>query len=348
MRRSLGLFQQSIGSSQIKNLLTLELNRPKVLNAIGLPEVRQLNDILVKINGEETNNDVGAFLIRGYKGSKAFCAGGDVKSIYTELEHMVAVGKQEDIGTGKKGHYHTDFFREEYILNHRMANSIVPQISIWDGIVMGGGVGISIFGDFRIATEKTMFALPETALGIFPDIGCSGWLPHITMDTDSIAEEHGKDLAATIGADDGVGLYIGMTGCRLNASDVLETGIATHLVKSSEVDALESALSNIEMSLAAPDAARKAIRTTLTDFLHVPQPSHKKDAVAVFAPSPIILMAPFIARCFGNNVATVEEIVSRLKAETTADAIGGTAASREWAEKTMHTLSKMSPTALKV
>lgn len=99
---------------------------------------------------------------------------GDVKSIWAEL----AEGKVER-GTGVPGLLHTDFFRREYIMNYLLGTSKTPQISIWDGIVMGGGVGISVLGQFRVATEKALFAMPETAIGLFPDVGSSAWLPHL-------------------------------------------------------------------------------------------------------------------------------------------------------------------------
>lgn len=121
--------------------------------------------------------------------------------------------KGDNIGVGLPGEPSADFFRIEYEMNYMLANSPIPQVrffkgfrrsvdssyykvSYWDGIVMGGGVGVSLFGDFRIATEKTLFAMPETgivelilhndclmnyvpAIGLFPDVGSSAWLPHI-------------------------------------------------------------------------------------------------------------------------------------------------------------------------
>jgi hypothetical protein len=114
--------------------------------------------------------------------------------LWTEL----TVGNVER-GTGKPGLLHTDFFRREYTMNFLLGTSAAPQVSIWDGIVMGGGVGISVLGDFRVATEKSLFAMPETgcflvsvisvchcilfcfltAIGLFPDVGSSAWLPHL-------------------------------------------------------------------------------------------------------------------------------------------------------------------------
>jgi 3-hydroxyisobutyryl-CoA hydrolase len=172
------LTEQSSGG-----LLQIVLNRPKALNALTLDMVRDMNKLLSEtINIPETK--VGAFIMKG-AGGKAFCAGGDVKTIWQEL---ASLPPGTEIGTGKPGKMHTDFFREEYIMNYRLAESLTPQVSIWDGFVMGGGVGVSIFGEFRVATEKAVFAMPETAIGLFPDVGGSSWLPHLK---------------------DGVGAYIG-------------------------------------------------------------------------------------------------------------------------------------------
>ena len=146
-------------------LLQITLNRPKALNALTLDMCQNMNKLLTeKINVIDTK--VGAFLVKG-AGEKAFCAGGDVKSIWQELITLRSnTNTPVEIGTGKPGHLHTDFFRDEYIMNYMLAESLVPQVSIWDGFVMGGGVGISIFGEFRVATEKAVFAMPETGKNV--------------------------------------------------------------------------------------------------------------------------------------------------------------------------------------
>ena len=142
-------------------LLHITLNRPKALNALDMTMVQHMNKLLTEtINVSETK--VGAFLVKG-AGAKAFCAGGDVKTIWQELATLKGdASKSTEIGLGKPGYMHTDFFREEYIMNYMLAESLVPQVSIWDGFVMGGGVGVSIFGEFRVASEKAVFAMPET------------------------------------------------------------------------------------------------------------------------------------------------------------------------------------------
>lgn len=151
------LIEQSKGG-----LLQITLNRPKALNALNLDMCQSMNTLLTN-TVNVTDTKVGAFLMKG-SGGKAFCAGGDVKSIWTELANLPEGTKA---GTGKPGYLHTDFFRDEYIMNYKLAESLAPQVSIWDGFVMGGGVGVSIFGEFRIATEKAVFAMPETGAYIY-------------------------------------------------------------------------------------------------------------------------------------------------------------------------------------
>jgi enoyl-CoA hydratase/carnithine racemase len=108
------------------------------------------------------------------------------------------------------------------LLNYLLATAKKPQISLWDGIVMGGGVGISVHGKYRIATENTVFAMPETKLGFFPDVGSMYWMPRLLQPS--------------------VAVFLALTGHRLDAADLLYAGIATHYVPSNRLDDLEAAL----------------------------------------------------------------------------------------------------------
>lgn len=140
-------------------------------------------------------------------GEKAFCAGGDVRAV-------VEGGPCPDS---------MNFFKEEYTLNHLIGSFRKPYIAIIDGITMGGGVGLSVHGKYRVATERTMFAMPETAIGLFPDVGGGYFLPRL----------QGK-----------LGLYLGLTGFRLKGKDVEKCGVATHFCPSERLAELETALSN--------------------------------------------------------------------------------------------------------
>lgn len=120
------------------------LNRPAALNAASFEMLEQLADTLNRWKDSKS-----LIIVRG-NGNKAFCAGGDVRTIVTS-----------DISYGVK------FSRVEYSMNHMIGNMKIPYVSLIDGIVMGGGVGIAVHGKYRVATEKTVFAMPETTIGNF-------------------------------------------------------------------------------------------------------------------------------------------------------------------------------------
>ncbi|XP_058469389.1 3-hydroxyisobutyryl-CoA hydrolase, mitochondrial [Solea solea] len=203
-------------SSQVEPEVLLEkvaragvitLNRPKALNALNLPMVRQIYPQLKKW---ENDDDIDIVLIKG-AGVKAFCAGGDIRAV-TEA------GKAGDSLA-------QDFFREEYILNNAIGSYRKPYIALIDGITMGGGVGLSVHGRFQVATEKTLFAMPETAIGLFPDVGGGHFLPRL----------RGK-----------LGLFLALTGFRLKGRDVQRAGVATHFVESKKIPDLEKDLVDLK------------------------------------------------------------------------------------------------------
>lgn len=178
------------------------LNRPKALNSLNLSMVNKIYPVL-----QEWELKKKLVIVKG-AGEKAFCAGGDVKAI-------IEAGFRGDKQLGK------DFFRNEYKTNGLIGTYKIPYIAFINGIVMGGGVGLSVHGQYRIATEKTLFAMPETQIGLFPDVGGSYFLPRLT----------GK-----------LGVYLALTGARLKGSDVLKAGIATHYIESKNIDDLEKSL----------------------------------------------------------------------------------------------------------
>jgi len=192
---------------------TLVLNRPKVLNSINLPAVRALAEHVRTLAAAKA--DLAAFVMKG-AGGRAFCAGGDVKWV------------AEATVTGRLPEARA-FFREEYMLDHALAAlnaSGLPQVSLWDGVVMGGGVGISIHSSYRIATEKSVFAMPETTIGFIPDVGGSHFLPRLPDAVGGAA----------------LGLYLALTSARLTGSALVHAGIATHFVRSAQLPVLEGRL----------------------------------------------------------------------------------------------------------
>lgn len=184
-------------------LATVLLNRPKALNALTHEMCVELH---ARLKQWRTDDSVQAVLVRG-AGDRAFCAGGDIRKLYDE---------------GRAGgRYPYDFYHDEYRLNADIHYFPKPWISLLDGIVMGGGCGVSIPGSHRVATERVTFAMPETGIGLFPDVGGSFFL--------SRAPGH-------------VGTWLALTGARLKAADSLHAGVADACVASERQDELVAAL----------------------------------------------------------------------------------------------------------
>jgi 3-hydroxyisobutyryl-CoA hydrolase len=185
------------------------LNRPQALNALN--EAMCLAHA-AKLGEWEKDAGITAVAVRG-AGDKAFCAGGDVVSLYRS-------------GLAWKGGDKTAldwrrFFHAEYRMNAAVQAFTKPYISFWDGVVMGGGVGISIHGSHRIATEKTVFAMPETGIGMIPDVGGSWFLPRMAGDA---------------------GMYLALTGDRLKAPEVCGLKLATGFMPSAAIPTAIEAL----------------------------------------------------------------------------------------------------------
>lgn len=190
------------------NIGLITLNRPRALNSLthhmAVEITRQLGEWAVMPS-------VQAVVVVG-AGDKAFCAGGDV----------VKVTQSYKAGTTEW----RDFFHEEYLMNIAIDEFPKPYIALVDGITMGGGVGVSIPGDFWVATEKTLFAMPETGLGLFPDVGGGWFLPRLPGET---------------------GMYLALTGARVKAPDLYALGIASHVVASDDVESVIDALAGAEI-----------------------------------------------------------------------------------------------------
>ena len=192
----------------------ITMTRPKALNALTLTMIRE---IAPKLTAWEADPAIKAVAIQG-EGEKAFCAGGDVRAVWEAGQAAKADGS---FARGKPGLFTADFFREEYQLNRQIENFSKPYIALINGITMGGGVGLSVHGHFRIAGDRTMVAMPETAIGLFPDVGGSWFLPR---------------LPGRIGA------FMALTGERLKAADALYTGVATHYVSDDRYEEILPAL----------------------------------------------------------------------------------------------------------
>ncbi len=235
------------------------LNRPKLLNALGLSLIEAFD---ARLEAWATDPAVKAVVVRG-AGARAFCAGGDVRSIWE--------------GGRNLGGPASDLFRREYMLIRRIKVLAKPYIPLIDGITMGGGVGVCVHGSHRIATERTTIALPETRIGLFPDVGSAHFLPRLP------------------GA---LGLYLGLTGVRLKAADALYAGLADRYVESARLPEIEAALAAADWS---GGPARAVASATIDAFAGDPGASALAEGRAA------------VDRCFGQD--SVAAILAALEAE---------------------------------
>lgn len=270
------LFEEILGNTG--NIGQITLNRQQALNALNH---EMITAIAHQLEEWEEKPSIKAVIVRAAPG-RAFCAGGDVRSIYDKK--LI-----NDEGLMR-------FFVEEYQLNRKIFHFSKPYISFLNGITMGGGAGISIHGSHRVATERLVFAMPETAIGFFPDIGSSYFLSRLPYP---------------------FGLYLGLTGDRIEYQDCYALGLASQVVPENQLDALTE-------SLAKNILSDKASVTKVIDaFAIVPPKSalfqHKKA----------------IENCFDKN--SVEEIIQTLKNNAS-----------EWCQKHAALLETKSPISLKV
>lgn len=194
----------------------LTLNRPSAMHALTTDMCEHMTAALLEWKNDPT---VELVIVEAAEGTKGFCAGGDVKM-------LVESGRCD-------GREARAFFQTEYRLNALIASYPKPYIAFIDGITMGGGVGISVHGSHTVATERTVFAMPETAIGLFPDVGGTWFLPRLRGE---------------------LGLWLGLSGERLKGADVLAAGVATHYVSSSEIATIKRGL--VASGLKALDACQ--------------------------------------------------------------------------------------------
>ncbi|CAD5112090.1 unnamed protein product [Dimorphilus gyrociliatus] len=241
-----------------KALITL--NRPKALNALNLSMIRQ---IYPQLRQWENSSNIKAVIING-SGEKAFCAGGDIVAVTN-------AGK-------KKEKLAEEFFYEEYKLNNLIGSLKVPWIAFINGITMGGGVGLSVHGTFRICNEKTVFAMPECGIGLFPDVGGGYFLPRLAGET---------------------GTFLSLTGYRLKGTDVLHSGVATHFVHSKFNEELLE-------TLVTAESGKEELNKIFCEFQKRSEGEMKSD----------FSLAPHLTKINTLfNANTVEDILKNLKEE---------------------------------
>eukprot|EP00088_Acartia_fossae_P066896 TRINITY_DN8314_c0_g1_i1.p1 TRINITY_DN8314_c0_g1~~TRINITY_DN8314_c0_g1_i1.p1 ORF type:complete len:390 (+),score=55.79 TRINITY_DN8314_c0_g1_i1:42-1172(+) len=234
----------------------ITLNRPKALNALTLSMIHSMHPKLTE--WQQDKHPVKLVLVKG-AGGKAYCSGGDIRAITEE----------------RGGSMQKQFFRDEYHLDHLIGNLKIPYVALLNGIVMGGGVGISVHGKYRVCTAGTMFAMPETGIGLVPDVGGAYFLPRLNGS---------------------LGIFLGLTGHRLKGRDCLHAGIATHAVD-------DAALADLEKELTHCPEDHDTILTEFTE-----KSTFDKDKEFSLASKLKVIDEIFSA-------PSVEEIVTRLDGE---------------------------------
>ena len=238
------------------------LNRPRALNAVTHGMVRAIASAL---DAWENDPAVTRVVVTG-AGDRAFCAGGDIRQLY-------------ELGRAGRHAEALAFWREEYILNARIKRYSKPYVAVVDGIVMGGGVGLSLHGSHRIAGDRYLFAMPEVGIGFFPDVGATYALPRLPGQA---------------------GLWLGLTGARIRRADAVALGLATHAVPS-------GALAGLVDALVAGEAVDAAIAAAAID----PGP-------APWAADRSLIDRAFAAADIGAIIASLDADRSAFAAEAAA------------------------------
>src|SRR5215831_21074019 len=200
----------------------IRLNRPKAINAVTLEMFR---DIEAALDRFEADPAVSIILLEG-AGERGLCAGGDIRSLWESSKVDGDLGKI--------------LWREEYILNARIKKFPKPYVAFMDGIVMGGGVGLSAHSSHRVVTDRTKLAMPEVGLGFFPDVGGTFLLSHAPGE---------------------IGTFFGLTGQTMNGPDAIHARFADAVVPSAKLPALREALTEV-----APGAMSGEIRGLIAQF----------------------------------------------------------------------------------
>ncbi|MFN4023826.1 MAG: enoyl-CoA hydratase/isomerase family protein [Hyphomonas sp.] len=237
----------------------ITLTRPQALHALN---TAMCAAILEAVSAWSADPSIYLVWIDHQEGTRGFCAGGDIR--------MLAESGAGDAAEAR------EFFRTEYRMNVALEAFPKPILSVLDGVTMGGGVGLSVHGSHRVATERTLFAMPETGIGLFPDVGGGWFLPRLAGE---------------------LGTWLALTGARLKGTDVAAAGVATHFLPSELVPALAKQIGAADFSVDAAGMLNEILRS-LTHG--IPAPSYVAHGDA-------------INRCFAFN--TAEEIVAALEAE---------------------------------
>ncbi|OAF13692.1 enoyl-CoA hydratase/isomerase family protein [Bradyrhizobium neotropicale] len=221
----------------------IRLNRPKAINAVTLEMFRDIDKALDRF---ETDPAVAVILLEG-AGERGLCAGGDIRALWESSKVNGDLGKI--------------LWREEYILNARIKKFPKPYVAFMDGIVMGGGVGLSAHASHRVVTDRTKLAMPEVGLGFFPDVG----------GTYLLSRSPGE-----------IGTYFGLTGQTMNGPDAINAKFADAVVPASRLEALREALTQVRPGVTAADG-NKLINSFATGDAAGPVAAKRAMIDALFA-----------------------------------------------------------------
>lgn len=268
------------------------LNRPKALNALTHPMVLRIDAALAAWEADPAVHQV---LIRG-AGERGLCAGGDIRAIHDDAK----------AGTTASA----DFWRDEYRLNARIARYPKPYVALMDGIVMGGGVGVSAHGSVRVVTERSRVAMPETGIGFVPDVGGT-WL-----------------LGRAPGL---LGTHLALTGTAVGAADALLCGLADHFVPAGRLPELTAEIAGAPVHevlpkyAATPPAGELAGRRAWIDHCYAAdtveeiverlladgEPPAKEAAATILAKSPTALKTTLAALRRAAGLTTLEQVLAQ-------------------------------------
>ncbi|CAI6341305.1 unnamed protein product [Periconia digitata] len=280
---------------------SIELNRPKKLNSLNGSMARK---IIPRLQEWEKSELAGVVVIKG--SGRAFCAGGDVAEL-AKWNKEGPEGQQRS----------SDYFGLEYKLDHLIATYDKPYVAFMDGITMGGGVGLSIHAPFRIATENSIFAMPETTIGFFPDVGASFFLPRM---------------------EGGMGLYLALTSDQLKGADLFYHGVATHYIHSSSLHNLESRLAELQFPDYMELKDRQSIINATIEEFSTGLP-HARPQISG-------ALRRAVDKVFHAEQTTMQGILDSLKdVESDPDS---TPDVQTWARKTIDTIHTRSPIAVAV
>lgn len=281
----------------VNRVAIVTLNRPAALNALSHAMVRELASVIERVRADD---EIAAMVLNG-AGTKGFCAGGDVRALYQLARQGEVLGE-----TGWR-----QFFVDEYRLDYALHTFSKPIVALLDGVTMGGGMGLGQAATLRVATSRTKIAMPETRIGLLPDVGATHFLASMPVEME---------------------LYVGLTGVMLSGADALHCSLADICVPGEWIDGFEARLAQASME----GGVNAMLRRVFDAPCHDAQPA----ALAALAAH-----APLIEQYFTRR-RTVEQIVHALQTDLADETAPADA--QAWRKATLDALTHYSPTMLEV